>query len=729
MKAVKPGKRGCKLLLLGAAFILAIALLGIPAGMAGAQVGPVPAHHYWGQVTTTGGQPASEVEVTAWIDGEFRGSITTDTSGNYGMVSLAYYLAVTGYNGDIIEFRVDGVVAQETRLGIEIEEDDNRYWEWQDLAPAWQAVFDAEETNGLDLVYTPTTPTPEEEDETSPATVTLSISNVTGNSITLSWTAPGDDGSDGKAAQYDIRYLEGVAVTGSNWDTATQASGEPTPKSAGSSESFTVMGLDGSTTYYFAIKTADEILNWSAISNSPSGTTTGEADTTRPAAITDLSTGGATTNSITLSWTAPGDDDDQGKAAEYDIRYLRGSAVTESNWNTATQASGEPTPKSAGSSESFTVTGLSASTTYYFAIKTRDEVPTNLSAISNSPSGTTSATTTAGLTGGGNGGGGVVTTIKVKLPGNISQEAEITPHGRVMEAINISISGVLKFTIAKNTRANTANGDPLKSIIATILTDPPRAPAGKIIISPVLNFTPKGATFDPPILMVLNYDSAIVISKNVDKNSFTIAFYDEETATWTPVASKIDTEAKTVSAYISHFTTFAILATVVAPPPPTPATPSPAPEPVIVSAPPEAEPSEPVEKPATVAAAAPRPASITVTDLVVNPNFIVSGGEADVFVDVTNTGEAEGIYYAELKINGEVEATKSIPVFGGETETIVFSISKDVAGDYIVEIEGKSTTLRVAGMTRWVLIAGIIGGAFVLGLLIFLLRKFVFVRG
>ena len=96
---------------------------------------------------------------------------------------------------------------------------------------------------------------------------------------------------------------------------------------------------------------------------------------------------------------------------------------------------------------------------------------------------------------------------------------------------------------------------------------------------------------------------------------------------------------------------------------------------------------------------------------------------------ITNTGEAEGIYDAELKINGVVEATKSIPVFGGETETIVFSISKDVAGDYTVEIDGKSATLKVAGMTRWVLIAWIIGGAFVLGLLIFLSRKYIFVRG
>jgi hypothetical protein len=41
----------------------------------------------------------------------------------------------------------------------------------------------------------------------------------------------------------------------------------------GSAETFTVTGLFPDTTYYFALKAADEVPNWSGISNSPSGTT------------------------------------------------------------------------------------------------------------------------------------------------------------------------------------------------------------------------------------------------------------------------------------------------------------------------------------------------------------------------------------------------------------------------------------------------------------------------
>ena len=42
---------------------------------------------------------------------------------------------------------------------------------------------------------------------------------------------------------------------------------------AGTNQSFVVPGLSSSNTYYFAMKTADEVLNWSGISNSSSGTT------------------------------------------------------------------------------------------------------------------------------------------------------------------------------------------------------------------------------------------------------------------------------------------------------------------------------------------------------------------------------------------------------------------------------------------------------------------------
>lgn len=111
-------------------------------------------------------------------------------------------------------------------------------------------------------------------DTDPPATISLSTGTTTSSSVVLNWTSPTDNGASGKAASYDIRYLAGTTqITASNWASATQVSSEPTPKTAGQSESFTVSGLNASTQYYFAIKSTDDASNTSAISNSPTATT------------------------------------------------------------------------------------------------------------------------------------------------------------------------------------------------------------------------------------------------------------------------------------------------------------------------------------------------------------------------------------------------------------------------------------------------------------------------
>ncbi|MEW5767291.1 MAG: fibronectin type III domain-containing protein, partial [bacterium] len=96
-------------------------------------------------------------------------------------------------------------------------------------------------------------------------------------------------------------------------------------------------------------------------------------DNTSPAAVDDLNTSGVTTTTISLTWTAPGDDGDIGQTFVYELRYST-SPIIEAGWDSATQVSGEPGPSPAGSTESFTITGLIPETTYYFALKSKDEV-------------------------------------------------------------------------------------------------------------------------------------------------------------------------------------------------------------------------------------------------------------------------------------------------------------------------------------------------------------------
>jgi phosphodiesterase/alkaline phosphatase D-like protein len=203
------------------------------------------------------------------------------------------------------------------------------------------------------------------------------------NSITLTWTTPGDDSLSGTASQFDIRYSTSV-ITSANFSSATRwTTGVPTPLVAGTSQSVMVTGLTPSTTYYFAMKTADEVPNWSGISNVMSKATTSAPDVIRPAPIA-MTIIGQTDSTVTLQWTATGDDSLTGTATSYDIRYST-AAITASNYGSATTVTGEPTPTLAGTTQSFTVRGLSRQVTYWFAIKATDDAA-NVSAISNVPS-------------------------------------------------------------------------------------------------------------------------------------------------------------------------------------------------------------------------------------------------------------------------------------------------------------------------------------------------------
>jgi hypothetical protein len=218
-------------------------------------------------------------------------------------------------------------------------------------------------------------------DTTKPTAIAnLATGAVTPSSIVLTWTATGDDGSTGTAFQYDIRYSTAM-ITDGNFATATLVTGEPAPGAAGAAQTMTVTGLLANTPYYFAAKASDEVPNWSDLSNVPTGTTSNTVDTTKPAAITNLAGTAVSGSEVDLTWTAPGDDGATGTAHEYDIRYST-STITAGNFNSASQVSDEPTPAVAGTLQGVAVTGLTADTPYYFAIKTEDEA-SNTSDISN----------------------------------------------------------------------------------------------------------------------------------------------------------------------------------------------------------------------------------------------------------------------------------------------------------------------------------------------------------
>lgn len=105
-------------------------------------------------------------------------------------------------------------------------------------------------------------------DVTAPAAVTDLTPMLAKYQGVVQWTAPGDDGNEGRAARYDVRYSTSP-ITAGNFASATPFYAG-VPGIPGTEECADIDGLSSCTWYYFALKTRDDRWNWSPISNLPS---------------------------------------------------------------------------------------------------------------------------------------------------------------------------------------------------------------------------------------------------------------------------------------------------------------------------------------------------------------------------------------------------------------------------------------------------------------------------
>ncbi len=196
---------------------------------------------------------------------------------------------------------------------------------------------------GVGAAYEGTTDT-----QAPSAPTSLVSANITQTTFTLSWTASTDNvGVTG----YDI-YQNG------------------TLKGSSTTTSYNVTGLTAATTYAFTVKAKDAAGNVSAASTSKSVTTLTSTDTSAPTAPTNLAASSVTQTTLSLGWTAS---TDNVGVTGYDI-YRNGSLLASTT------------------STSYSVTGLTASTTYTFNVKAKDAAG-NVSAASSTISVTTSSST------------------------------------------------------------------------------------------------------------------------------------------------------------------------------------------------------------------------------------------------------------------------------------------------------------------------------------------------
>lgn len=112
-----------------------------------------------------------------------------------------------------------------------------------------------------------------DDDTTAPDTIApgptgdLAVAAANDSVVTLTWTATGDDGDEGRASRYELRYSTEPALEPDWLETQTGPYwGMPVPRAAGEAETLRFPVSQQASTYYFVLRAGDEVPNWAAFS-------------------------------------------------------------------------------------------------------------------------------------------------------------------------------------------------------------------------------------------------------------------------------------------------------------------------------------------------------------------------------------------------------------------------------------------------------------------------------
>ena len=222
-----------------------------------------------------------------------------------------------------------------------------------------------------------------------------------------------------------------------------------------------------------------------------------------------------------------------------------------------------------------------------------------------------------------------------------------------------STDGNCKLGINKDTLCLNIDGAPLEQISITPMEEGPAPPAEYSIAGLFYDLGPEGANFQPAATITMNYDQSSLPVQNAE-GSLVVSWWNETEDNWVLIQeSEVDTISNTVTAPLSHFTTFTIL-----------------------------QPTSSSETGNT---------GLEISDLVITPREAKIGEEVTISVLVANKGEDEVTYTIAMEVNGVIEATAYIPLHADSSTRVSFASTKDEPGIYGVDISGLTGAFEVVG--------------------------------
>ncbi len=277
--------------------------------------------------------------------------------------------------------------------------------------------------------------------------------------------------------------------------------------------------------------------------------------------------------------------------------------------------------------------------------------------------------------------------LRVDFLGEISK-MRLGDNNRLRDTlIALSPDGRLSLEIEEGTLA-LVDGKPIYLIEIREAEECPPLPEDTMVAGNVYDITPSGATFDEDIILILGFNPMELPENTL---SVTMAYYVSDEG-WVELESEPGgvAELGTMTAAVSHFTPFAILAKLAPPAPP----PVPAPPPTLPAA------------------------HFVASGLTIEPSvrgiwepitFVTRTGESvTITANVANDGGQEGTYIVELKINGETVDSKEVTLAAGQSQQVSFALPGMDYGRYEVEVAGLSGEFTASRIINWWLIIGII---------------------
>lgn len=167
-------------------------------------------------------------------------------------------------------------------------------------------------------------------------------------------------------------------------------------------------------------------------------------------------------------------------------------------------------------------------------------------------------------------------------------------------------------------------------------------------------FSPGGVTFNPPLKLTI-YLSSLTLPSNISYKNLVIGRLNEQTGIWEQIPCKFDSDKLALTANLEHFSHYSVIAYI-------------------------------------------SPANFELSNMSIYPEDPITGAKVTARFTVSNTGDLQGAYTANLFVDGHDKGQKVVTLDGRSSQTVDMEFFMDAAGSYSLSVGNLTQTLVIKSL-------------------------------